>query len=262
MQRPIVTLTTDFGQTDHYVGTMKGVILGRCPDAQLVDISHEVARFSVHAGAYTIGQAAAYFPSGTVHLVVIDPGVGTERKPLLVEAIGQYFIAPDNGVLSFILARDPNATAREILNRDLWLPSPSATFHGRDVFAPAAGALAARTAGPQGVGPLIEQPVLLPQLEPRQIEPGLWEGTVLSVDYFGNVITNFKATGLQDASKFTIFAGSGQVSTFGLTFGNAPRDLCFAYLGSSGFMELGMNQGNAADWLKIGPGDSVHLKIH
>ncbi|HMF78018.1 MAG TPA: SAM-dependent chlorinase/fluorinase, partial [Bryobacteraceae bacterium] len=122
---PIITLTTDFGLTDHYVGVMRGVLLSRCPDARVVDITHEIAPFSLYGGAFAVDQAAPYFPEGTIHLVVVDPGVGTARKPLLVEAMGQIFIAPDNGVLSLIAARDGNLRAREIANRDLWLPSPS-----------------------------------------------------------------------------------------------------------------------------------------
>src|SRR5581483_10205191 len=129
---PIVTFTTDFGLADHYAGTMKGVLLSRCPEARLVDISHEIPPFSIHAGAYAIDQAAPYFPPRTVHVVVIDPGVGTARRAVLLEALGQYFIAPDNGVLSMIAARDKNWRAFEIANPALWASSPSSTFHGRD----------------------------------------------------------------------------------------------------------------------------------
>src|ERR1700761_6608992 len=113
---PIVTLTTDFGLADHYVGTMKGVILSRCPEAQLVDISHEIPPFSIYSAAYTIDQAAPNFPAGTVHLIVVDPGVGTARRGLCAEALGQVFVAPDNGVLSLIAARDANLRARELTN--------------------------------------------------------------------------------------------------------------------------------------------------
>ena len=150
---PIVTLTTDFGLADHYVGTMKGVILSRCPGAQLVDISHEIPPFSIFSAAYTIDQAALYFPPGTVHLIVVDPGVGTPRRALCAEALGHLFVAPDNGVLSLVAARDANLRARELTNRELWLRTPSATFHGRDIFAPAAAALASGSARFEDVGP-------------------------------------------------------------------------------------------------------------
>src|SRR5437764_13072302 len=110
---PLVTLTTDFGLADHYVGTMKGVLLSRCPGVRIADISHEIAPFSIHSGAYAIDQAAPFFPPGTIHVIVVDPGVGTARKAVLVEALGQIFMAPDNGILSMIISRDPNAKARE-----------------------------------------------------------------------------------------------------------------------------------------------------
>ena len=139
---PIITLTTDFGLSNHYVGVMKGVILGICPCAQIVDVTHEIPAYNILAGAYAIQQAAEFFPSETIHIVVVDPGVGTTRRGLLAESRDQHFIAPDNGVLSFILGRDPSAVIRELTNADLWLKRVSATFHGRDIFAPVAAGLA------------------------------------------------------------------------------------------------------------------------
>jgi hypothetical protein len=262
MTAPIITLTTDFGQKDHYVGTMKGVILSRCPNAQVVDISHQLEQFSILSGAYAIHQSAPYFPPATVHVVVIDPGVGTDRKPLLVEASSQFFVAPDNGVLSFILKRDRAARAREISNRDLWLPSVSATFHGRDIFAPVAAALAAGKTTPEDVGALIEKPVLLPDLEPQKRAPNLWRGLALSVDHFGNVISNFQSAEFEVAlqKKFTISAGIGRVNSARSSFGGAPSGLCFAYVGSSGFIELGINQDSAAGRLQVKAGAAIQLE--
>ncbi len=262
MQPSIVTLTTDFGIADHYVGTMKGVILSRCPQVQLVDISHEIRPFSIHAGAYTIAQAAPYFPPGTIHVVVVDPGVGTERKPLLIEALGQCFIAPDNGVLTFILSLDPNARVREISNRSLWLLSPSATFHGRDVFAPTAAAIASGEAKQDDVGPQLDSCILLADWKPKELETGVWHGAVLSVDHFGNVITSFPSRQFNTlvSGQFALSAGNGEVTTLRATFAEAPRDLSFAYAGSSGYLELAINQGNAAQSLDVRPGDSVRLK--
>ncbi len=195
---PLLTLTTDFGLRDHYVGTMKGVILSRCPEAHIVDISHGVPPFSLWTGAYTIDQAAPYFPAGTIHVVVVDPGVGTTRRAILAEAIGQQFIAPDNGVLSMILARDPGAVVREITNQELFLPAVSATFHGRDIFAPVAASVACGRARPEEVGPILTAVERLPNVEPVQQANGDWVGTVLSVDHFGNVITNFRASRFSD----------------------------------------------------------------
>ncbi len=260
---PVITLTTDFGLTDHYVGTMKGVILSRCPHAHVVDISHGIEAFSLYSGAYTIDQAAPFYPPGTVHVVVIDPGVGTARKPLLSEALGQYFVAPDNGVLSMILARDANACIREITNRALWLNTTSSTFHGRDVFAPVAAALTAGAAQPSDVGPVIENVERLPGLEAKQIQPGTWQGKVLSIDRFGNVITNFRVAQFRSIASepFTLLLGNGEVTQWRATFGQALREECFAYFGSSGYVEAGMNQTSAAIRLNISPGDSIIVEL-
>src|SRR4051794_9278243 len=135
MRKPILTLTTDFGLTDHYVGVMKGVILAICPDAQIVDIGHQVSPFEIGEGAYLIAQSYAYFPKKTVHVVVVDPGVGSARRPILMEAAGQYFIAPDNGVLSMIYAHE-KAKVRLIANEKYFRKPVSRTFHGRDIFSP------------------------------------------------------------------------------------------------------------------------------
>ncbi len=154
----IITLTTDFGLSDHYVGTMKGVILSRCPQIVIVDITHDLPAFSILAGAYTISQAARFFPPGTIHVIVVDPGVGTCRKPILAEAAGHLFIAPDNGVLTLILAEDKQAVVREITNRAFWRHSPSETFHGRDIFAPAAAVIASGAETAENAGPVLSTP--------------------------------------------------------------------------------------------------------
>jgi S-adenosyl-L-methionine hydrolase (adenosine-forming) len=260
---PLVTLTTDFGLADHYVGTMKGVLISRCPGVHIIDISHEIPPFSIYAGAYTIAQAAPYFPSRTIHVIVVDPGVGTTRKPLFVEAFGQHFIAPDNGVLSMIIDRDKKAKAREITNRDLWASSPSSTFHGRDIFAPVAAMLASGTAKPAEVGASVSKIELLPDLEARQIKPGQWQGKLLSVDRFGNAITNFRSNTFSDiaGSGFSLRIGKRRITKFQRTFGEAPNGLCFAYFGSSGYIEVGVREQSAAALLKIRSGDPVTLRL-
>jgi S-adenosylmethionine hydrolase len=259
----IVTLTTDFGLADHYVGSMRGVIVSRCPGAQIFDISHEIAAFSIYAGAYAIDQAAPLFPAGTVHVVVIDPGVGTARRAVLVEAIGQYFVAPDNGVLSLLVARDANWKAWEISNRSLWRDQVSATFHGRDIFAPVGGALAAGEARAQDVGPEIDKIELLENLEASEMKPGAWQGKVLSVDRFGNIVTNLRATqfALLAAQPFRLYVGKLEVKEWSKTFGAAPVGECFVYFGSSGYLEAGLNRGSAASVANATPGDTVLLKL-
>jgi S-adenosyl-L-methionine hydrolase (adenosine-forming) len=260
---PIITLTTDFGSRDHYVGTMKGVLLGRCPNAQLVDISHEIPAFSILSAAYTIDQAAPYFPAGTVHLVVVDPGVGTSRKALCVEALGQSFIAPDNGVLSLVLARDRSAVARELTSRNFWLDSPSSTFHGRDIFAPAAAALASGAARPEELGPVLSRIEILSDLEPEPIGENHWRATILSIDHFGNAITNLKRDRFYHVSftAFMVEAGAHRITAFYETFGAAPPGVPFLYFGSSGYLELGMNQHSAAAALSVSPGARITLRV-
>lgn len=260
---PIITLTTDFGLRDHYAGTMKGVLLSRCPDARLVDISHEIAPFCILSGAYTIDQAAPYFPRGTVHLVVVDPGVGTSRRPILLEALGQHFIAPDNGVLSLIVARDEIWKAYELSNPKLWLNSPSSTFHGRDIFAPVAAAVASGAARPEDVGPEIRDIQLLPDLQATQTAPGCWQGKVLSIDRFGNVISNFRSVDFPKfgSREFALSVVKHTVRTFKRAFGEAEQDLLFAYFGSSGYIEIGLNQQSAAAHLGVTAGEVISLRV-
>jgi S-adenosyl-L-methionine hydrolase (adenosine-forming) len=253
---PIITLTTDFGLMDHYVGTMKGVILNRCPDVRMVDISHQIAPFSILQGAYTIAQSAAFFPSATVHIVVIDPGVGTARRPILARAGGQYFVAPDNGVLSLVLPPEPEIW--EITNPTWRLSNGSETFHGRDIFAPAAAAIASGLPA-EDAGPRLYQFVTLPDLNPSRTERG-YRGKVFSVDRFGNIITNFRVE-LVNPHEVAIECGDATISEFRRTFGDAPAGLCFAYFGSSGYLEIGINQERAADRLSVQPGDNVTLRV-
>jgi S-adenosylmethionine hydrolase len=257
---PIITLLTDFGLKDHYVGTMKGVISAIAPLARLIDISHEIPPFSVHEGAYALAQSAPFFPAGTVHLVVVDPGVGTERRAILAEANNQLFVAPDNGVLTLVL-RATGYQGRELTNQSLWRPSPSSTFHGRDIFAPVAAALAGGKARPEDVGPVIQDLVLLPNLAPVCTNDQIWRGVVLSVDRFGNVITNFPTSTLLGGVQkgFLLRAGTRQITRVCKTFGSASAGELFVYAGSSGYLEIGINQASAAATLDVHAGEAIEL---
>lgn len=250
---PVITLTTDFGVSDHYVGTMKGVILLRCPDARIVDITHGIAPFSISGAAYTIDQSAPYFPLGTVHVVVVDPGVGTERKAIVIDALGQVFVGPDNGVFTQILARDPQARTFEVTNRDLALPNASATFHGRDLFAPVAAAVANGSISLQKVGPILKQPEMIPDLKPVQAGEAQWRGRILSIDHFGNVITNFSSDFFLPliTGRFELLAGDSRIRTRATTFGEVAPGKLFVYPGSSGYLEIGLNLDRAAVLLGI-----------
>src|SRR5580704_11403223 len=188
MPPPILTLTTDFGASDHYVGAMKGVILSICPHAQIVDICHDVTPFQIAEGAYVIAQAFECFPKKTVHVVVVDPGVGTARRPILVEAAGQFFIGPDNGVLSMVYSQQKHKV--RLIENDTYFRQPvSATFHGRDIFAPVAAHLAAGVV-PARMGKLIKDYLQPDFLNPQRTGERTWTGRILKIDRFGNIVTN------------------------------------------------------------------------
>src|SRR5229473_7783595 len=212
MRRPIITLTTDFGLSDHYAGTMKGVILGICPQAEIVDLSHQVGTYEVMEGAFLVAQAYRYFPLGTVHVVVIDPGVGTARRPILAEAAGQRFVAPDNGVLSMMYARE-KPKVRWVTAEKYFLRPVSQTFHGRDIFAPV-GAHLARGVAPGKMGKLITDYMRLHSERPVRTARRGWTGTVLKIDRFGNLITNFPAADFPDLDQrpFEMSAGMQTVN--------------------------------------------------
>lgn len=260
LPRPrIITLTTDFGLADHYLGTMKGVLLTHCPGATLVDITHQIPQFSVTAGAYAIAQAWSFFPPGTVHLIVVDPGVGTSRRAVIAEASGHLFVAPDNGVLGMVLFGRSFRTVE--ITKPPSLPYPtSQTFHGRDVFAVVAGQLAAGSVSPNHFGTAITDLCIGFAFEEISTENG-WQGLVLSIDQFGNVITNFSAQRHSElpSTHFVIEGDQGGVQAFYRTFGEAPPETPFAYFGSSGFVEIGMNRGSAARVLNVEVGDPLVL---
>ena len=259
MRNPIVTLTTDFGLADHYAGTMKGVILSICPRAQIVDISHEVTPFRIAEGAFVIAQAYRYFPSKTVHVVVIDPGVGTARRAVLVEAAGQYFVAPDNGALSMIYSRE-KSKVRLIENETLFLKPVSQTFHGRDIFAPMAAHIAAGTPVAR-IGKTIRDYVHPPFERPIQTGKQVWRGCVLKIDHFGNIITNFRASEFPNLGRrrFVMAVGRRQTSLAARDYEAPGPGRLFAIAGSSGFWEISAHQDSAARQAGCRAGDPVKL---
>lgn len=262
MANAIITLTTDFGAEDHLVGTLKGVILKINPDVTLVDISHHVAPFDLLDGALTIGAAYSYFPPKTIHVVVVDPGVGTERRPLLVSTQNQYFIAPDNGVLSAIFEREhSNMVVRHANAEHYFLQPLSKTFHGRDVFAPVAAWLSKgwQTAS---MGDEIQDYKRFALPRPKSVEEGS-RGVVMRVDNFGNLITNFREHDLRDATQngraIKMHIGTHEVTNLVDTFAMGPSGVPIAYFGSSGYLEIAVNKGNASRTLNVGRGAAVLL---
>ena len=262
MANAIITLTTDYGTNDHLVGTLKGVILRINPDVTLVDITHNVTPFDLLDGALTIGAAYSYFPPKTIHVVVVDPGVGTERRPLLVSAANQYFVAPDNGVLSVIFDQEQhNAVVRHANAEHYYLQPVSKTFHGRDIFAPVAAWLSKgwQTAS---MGDEIQDYKRFAVPRPKAAD-GVTKGVVLRVDSFGNLVTNFRSEDLPEAAvnggalKLTV--GTHAVTKLVETFARGEAGQPVAYLGSSGYVEIAVNKAHAARTLGLGRGAAVVL---
>jgi S-adenosylmethionine hydrolase len=262
MARPILTLTTDFGASDHYVGAMKGVILSICPQAQIVDICHQVTPFEIAAGAYTIAQAYACFPKRTVHVVVVDPGVGTTRRPILVEAAGQYFVGPDNGVLSMVCARE-QYKVRHIANARYFRHPVSATFHGRDIFAPVAAHVAAGVPLSR-IGKPIQDYLRAEFAQPQRSGDRAWTGAILKIDRFGNIVTNFHIRdfpALSSPAVIVVAIGRRKIAALARNYAEYKPGELFAIVGSSGYLEISMNRGSAAEKLGCKTGQPVKLTV-
>ena len=263
MPRRIITLTTDFGLSDHFVGVMKGVISRIAPAAEVIDVSHGVEPYNIAGGAFTIAQAYRYFPQRTIHVVVVDPGVGSARRPLLAEAAGQYFIAPDNAVLSIILAADPKPRVRHITAEKYFLHPVSRTFHGRDVFSPVAAHLAAGVA-PAKFGKIVEDYLRASFDKPVKTGPHAWTGVILKSDHFGNLATNFHIDRFPSlrTHAFSLKLGSRTIARLALTFSECAPGELFAIVGSSGYVEIAAAEDSAATALGCGAGAPVELTIH
>ena len=249
----VLTLTTDFGNRDHYVGAMKGVVASLAPRVQVFDITHDVPSFDIAEGAFAIAQSWRFYPEGTVHVVVVDPGVGSVRLPIAAEVDGHLFVAPDNGVLSQVLESVAGYGIRRVEMRH-GLAAMSHTFHGRDLFAPVAAKLAAGLPF-EDVGPRVVEPVLLPTVA---VANGI--GAVLHVDRFGNIVTSFRPDDLGDDSGLAV--AEKVVSLRAESYVDAPEGELFLIWGSSGFLEISLNQGSAAAALQVRPGTRVALARH
>lgn len=265
MNRPVITLTTDFGHGP-FAGIMKGVMLGLCPDALFIDICHTVAPQDIMAGALVLEQAMGAFEPGTVHLAVVDPGVGTSRRPIAVKALGMYFVGPDNGLFSTPLTADPEAQVW-LLENDKYFRKPvSATFHGRDVFSPCAARLA-RGLEPSEFGPLISDPVILAIPKARQTATEI-SGEIIAVDDFGNLASNITADMLEE-----VLAGMvpevvlhlpGEtliVSPISKSYCTVTAGGVLAVINSMGRLELGLNHGSLAGHIIDKAADPRGLRV-
>ena len=262
MANRLITFTTDFGLSDHFVGAMKGVVAGIAPAARVIDISHDVAPYNVTEAAFIIAEAWPYFPKRTVHVVVVDPGVGSARRPILAEAAGHFFVAPDNGVLSMVFDAAPHKV-RVISNPKFMRRDVSRTFHGRDVFAPAAAHLA-KGAKPAAFGKLIHDYVRAGIARPVRLGPASWRGAILKIDRFGNLITNFAAGDFAGitARPFEMRAGAQRIHRLALTYAETEVGDLFVIVGSSGYLEIAANQTSAASLLGCSAGAPVELDLY
>ena len=247
---PIITLLTDFGLQDSFVGALKGVLLSVNPDLTLVDISHLVPPQDVFTGAFILGQSCFCFPPNTVHLAIVDPGVGTPRKALAVSAGGHFFVAPDNGILTYALAGQ-DFTAYEITADHYFRKPVSSTFHGRDIFAPIAAWITRGIPLPQ-LGTVLEDPVRLKLPAPMRVKESLIQGCILAVDRFGNLITNLMPADLPQS--FKILAGQKEITSRRNTYGEGMPGEVFLVPGSAGYLEIAIKDGSAASVLNLKSG--------
>lgn len=245
---PVLSLTTDFGLKDGYVGTMHAVILSICPAARIVDLSHEITPHDVREAAFVLYKAYPFFPSGTVHVVVVDPGVGSERRAIAVQTRHAYFVAPDNGVLSYVLAREHPLKQVQLTNRAFWLSPLSHTFHGRDIFCPVAAHLAQGVSLDQ-VGTPIERLTLFPMPEPEQRADGSLLGHVLYVDRFGNLITDVRAEALAGHDRVRVAIAGRRIEGLSATYADVGAGELVALIGSEGHLEIARREGSAAETL-------------
>lgn len=260
---PIITLLSDFGLKDPYVAEMKAVILSICPEATIVDISHEIRKFDVRMGAFVLASAAPYFPSGTIHVAVVDPGVGTKRRPIIVETRRTFYVGPDNGLLMLSAKKEEIHHVHNITSRRYVLPKVSRTFHGRDIFSCAAANLA------KGVSPPKFGPEIHDYVTPRFAKPYLKGdelfGEVLHVDGFGNVVTNISVKdlekmGLQEGRFLHVKLKNKTLEVkLCSAYGEVPIQSPLAIIGSSDFLEVSVNQGDASKAFQVKTGDPIKV---
>lgn len=259
----IVTLLTDFGTTDYFVGAMKGAILSVNPAARLVDITHEIPAHDVEAGAFTLLAAYETFPAGTTHLAVVDPGVGSARRPILAEGDGHFFVGPDNGVFGYVYERLAKFRVIHLTDERYFRTPVSSTFHGRDVFAPVAGALS-NGVEPDALGEPVEDFVRLGSPAPLRRDDGTLEGSIIHIDRFGNCITNFSprdSSGelMKAGARFVV--GEHEIKALHRFFaeGGGGASEPFVILGSAGYLEIAVNGDSASRRLGIQRGQPVRL---
>jgi len=257
----MITLTSDFGLKDPYVAEMKGVILTINPKATLIDITHDIEKFNIRMAAFMLASAAPYFQEGTVHLAVVDPGVGTQRRAILIQTKKGFFVGPDNGILILAAQNQGIEHVYQLTNPKFILPKISSTFHGRDIFAPAAAHLE-KGVQPIEFGPEINDPIKPEFAKVKRGNVSLI-GEVMHIDGFGNIITNINEKMVQNyAKKVNVELPSiSLILTFGKAYAQAKPKEPIVLIGSHGFMEIALNQGSAAEKFHAKAGDKIVLTV-
>lgn len=262
MPRRVITLTTDFGVRDAYVGTMKGVILGINPEATIVDLCHEIVPQDVRQGALALYNACRYFPVGTIHVAVVDPGVGSERRPIAVGTSQAVFVGPDNGVFSLVVGgweRRSEVTIVHLTEPRFWLPEVSSTFHGRDIFSPVAAHLSLGVPL-EALGQVVDDMVRLSLPQPEVRDDGTILAQVLRIDRFGNVITSVPEGLVAEEDVSAVEIGGRQISRLSHTYSQVESGALVALIGSEGFLEVAVRDGNAARTLEVAVGAPVIIR--
>ena len=252
---PVIALLTDFGTQDHYVAAMKGVILSVNRKAVIVDITHEIEPQNVTSAAFVLRCCYREFPPSTVFCCVVDPGVGSDRRAVIVNTSGQSFVGPDNGLFSFLYEENANVTSIE--NDQFFRKPVSATFHGRDIFAPVAAHLSLGVP-PHEFGPQITDPVTLTDARPEQMDETTIEGSVIHIDHFGNIVTNITAD--MAGKAFQLEVAGLPVNDMRERYAGTPAGQPFAIVGSSGLIEISINGGSAAEIMRVSVGSPVIIR--
>ena len=258
MDGSTITLTTDFGETDPYVASMKGVLTKLAPGVPVLDLSHAIPPQEVFEAALFLAGCVPWFPAETVHVVVVDPGVGTERMPIAVRWRGQLLVGPDNGVFTMLARKAPFEGIRRIEHPECRMEPVSATFHGRDVFAPT-GAKLAMGMPFETIGAVVVAPVMLCVPEPKRLG-NVITGEVIHIDRFGNTITNISDDDIKISNTYAVTVGSHSITGIMRTYGEAPQGAPLALIGSGGFLEIAVNQGNAHRALGLNRGMPVYVE--
>ena len=262
MRKPIITLLTDFGTKDHYVASIKGVILSINPECLLIDITHQVNRHDVREGAFLLANAYSFFPKGTIHLSVVDPGVGGTRKPILLVTQNHFFVGPDNGLFTFVAQKERVKKIVVLSKEKYFLPKVSKTFHGRDLFAPVAAHLSSGIK-PGAFGDTINEIKRL-RLQKPIIKEGKLLGEILHIDTFSNLVSNICEEilfGFTKGRPFVIRVGNKAIHGLKKGYWEGRQGQLIALLGSGGFLEISVREANAQRMLKVKKGDPIEIRI-